>query len=82
LRLVSHMLVSMGTDPSAERRRLTLTIEETARLIGIGRGLAYEAAARGDLPGVIRIGHRLVVARGPLEAWLGVPLEPGGCDPE
>lgn len=49
--------------------RLTLTIEETARLLGIGRQLAYERVKTGEIP-VIRIGRRLVVPRRALEKLL------------
>jgi hypothetical protein len=30
--------------------RLTISVEDAARLLGISRGLAYEAARRGQLP--------------------------------
>jgi len=40
----------------------TITVEEAGRLLGIGRGLAYEAARRGDIP-PLGIGRRLVVPR-------------------
>ena len=40
--------------------RATLTVEEAARELGIGRGLAYELARRGELP-TLRLGRRLVV---------------------
>ena len=36
----------------------TYSVTEAARLIGISRSSAFEAARRGDLPGAIRIGHR------------------------
>jgi excisionase family DNA binding protein len=49
--------------------RQTLTIEEAARALGIGRSAAYLAAHRGDLP-VIRIGRRYVVPRVALERLL------------
>jgi excisionase family DNA binding protein len=49
--------------------RQTLTIEEAARVLGIGRSAAYLAAHRGDLP-VIRIGRRYVVPRVALERLL------------
>lgn len=52
-------------------QRLTLTVEEAAVVLGISRGSAYSAAARGDLPGVIRIGRRMVVSRARLMAALG-----------
>ncbi len=45
-----------ATDP--ERR--TISVEEAGRRLGISRGLAYEAAARGQIP-TIKIGRRLLV---------------------
>ena len=42
--------------------RLTITVEEAARLLGISRGLAYEMARIGNLP-TIRFGRRLLVPR-------------------
>jgi excisionase family DNA binding protein len=52
--------------------RLTLTVEEAGRLLGVSRGLAYEAARSGELP-TIRLGSRLVVPRVRLLALLGEP---------
>lgn len=49
--------------------RATLTVEEAARVLGIGRNAAYEAARRGDLP-ALRIGGRIVVPRVALERLL------------
>ena len=46
----------------ARRERLVVTVPEAAVLLGISRALAYELAARGELP-VIRLGRRLVVPR-------------------
>lgn len=43
--------------------RLTLTVEEAAELAGISRSLAYSLAREGSLPGVIRLGRRLLVSR-------------------
>jgi excisionase family DNA binding protein len=50
--------------------RLTISVEDAARLLGISRGLAYEAARRGDLP-VIRLGRRLLVPRARLLELVG-----------
>ena len=50
--------------------RLTLTIQEAAERLGIGRSAAYEAARAGELP-TIRIGRRLVVPKAALEQMLG-----------
>ena len=56
--------------------RATLSIPQAARLLGVSRNGAYEAARRdGHLAGVpvIRIGdRRLVIPRAPLEAVLGL----------
>jgi excisionase family DNA binding protein len=46
-----------------------LTVPEAARLLRIGRGAAYEAARRGDLP-VVRIGRTLRVPRRALMSLL------------
>ncbi len=45
--------------------RLTYTLNEAARRLGISRALAYEAAHRGELP-VCRIGRRMLVPRAAL----------------
>lgn len=47
----------------------TLSVEETAAVLNISRGLAYEAARDGRLP-CIRIGRRLLVSRRGLERML------------
>ena len=51
---------------------LTITVEEACRLYGIGRTLGYELARRGELPGAIRLGRRLLVSRPALERALGL----------
>jgi excisionase family DNA binding protein len=51
--------------------RKTLTVEEAARTLGIGRGLAYESARNGTLGvPVIRVGSRYLVPRAALERLL------------
>jgi excisionase family DNA binding protein len=49
---------------------LTLTIDEAAKLLGVSRGLAYEAARRGELP-TLRLGRRLLVPRARLLELVG-----------
>jgi excisionase family DNA binding protein len=49
--------------------RLTYTVPEAGRLLGISRGAAYAAAADKTLP-TIRIGRRLLVPRAALERLL------------
>lgn len=62
------------------KQSLTLSVDEAATLLGIGRSLAYDLARRGELPGVLRLGHRLVVSRVKLERALGLRPEPGTTD--
>ncbi len=57
----------MTTETSSER--MTLTVDEAAKALGIGRGLAYEAVRRGEIP-TVRIGRRLLVPRVALERLL------------
>jgi excisionase family DNA binding protein len=49
--------------------RATITIEQTAQLLGLGRTAAYEAARRGQFP-TRRLGRRLVVPVPALLVWL------------
>jgi excisionase family DNA binding protein len=51
--------------PTPAEERLTYTLAEAARRLGISRALAYEAANRGELP-VCRIGRRVLVPRAAL----------------
>ncbi len=51
------------------KEKLTLTVDETARCLGIGRNSAYEAIARGEIP-VVKIGKRLLVPKAALEILL------------
>lgn len=50
--------------------KLTLSIGECAELAGIGRSLAYSLAREGRLPGVLRLGRRLLVSRSVFVAYL------------
>ena len=47
----------------------TMSVEQAAVRLGIGRRLAYEAAKRGELP-VIRIGSRIRVSKVGLDEML------------
>lgn len=58
--------------------RLTLTVPEAAELLGVSRSVAYEAARTGELPGVVRLGRRIVVSRARLMASLGEPTNGDG----
>jgi excisionase family DNA binding protein len=60
--------------------RRTLSVEEAARLLGIGRTAAYEAVHRGQIPH-IPIGRRLLVPRDALERLLDVGTQRGPQPP-
>jgi excisionase family DNA binding protein len=47
---------------SEKLKRATITVEEAARILGIGRSGAYEAARTGRLP-TLRLGKRIVVPK-------------------
>ena len=47
-----------------------LTVAETAALLRTSRKAVYAMVERGQLPGVIRIGRRLLVRRDALVDWL------------
>lgn len=46
-------------------KRVTMTVEEAGRKLGVGRNQAYEAVRRGEIPS-IRIGKRVLV---PIQAF-------------
>jgi excisionase family DNA binding protein len=48
----------------------TLTVEQAAQLLGISRGLAYQAAREGEIP-TIRLGRRVLVPRARLLELVG-----------
>lgn len=54
--------------------RTMITVEDFARLVGIGRSTAYSLAKRGEFP-VRRLGGRLFVPVPALRRWLGVDPE-------
>lgn len=55
--------MTLATEP------LLISLEETARLLRISRGMAYKLAATGELP-VVRMGRSVRVRRDRLEVWL------------
>ncbi|MBZ0266516.1 helix-turn-helix domain-containing protein [bacterium] len=54
--------------------RELLTPDETATLLRTTRRAIYAMAQRAQLPGVVRIGRRLLVRRDDLYAHLGLPV--------
>ncbi|WP_160006489.1 helix-turn-helix domain-containing protein [Nocardioides sp. AX2bis] len=55
--------------------RLSVSIPEAALLLGLSRNSAYAAAERGDLP-TIRLGRRILVPVGPLQALVAAASTP------
>ena len=53
--------------------RATVSVEEAATVLSVGRCTAFEQAAAGTLP-TIRVGRRLLVPVPRLLAMLGIPL--------
>ena len=47
-----------------------LSVEETARYLGIGRTMAYEAVRSGEIP-ARRIGNRWIIPIADLNRWMG-----------
>lgn len=54
--------------------RLTLTVREAARMLGIGHDLAYQCVKDGTIPAVT-LGRRIVIPRGRFERWLDSTFE-------
>jgi len=70
---VSDAAPTISLDSIASRS--TISVEEAASLLGIGRSAAYDAARRGQLP-TRRLGRRLFVPVPAFLAWLGSTSEP------
>jgi excisionase family DNA binding protein len=68
--------LSMGDDSI----RLTITVEDAARILGISRGAAYTCARDGSLP-TIRLGKRLLVPKAAIQRMLMLDLRDEGQDP-
>lgn len=55
----------------AEDERLTISVIEAGRRLGVGKQCAYDAAHRGEIP-TVRVGRRLLVPIAAFEAMLAV----------
>ncbi len=56
-----------------ELDRLTLTVEDAGKLLGISRAPAYEMSRTGLLP-TVRFGNRIVVPKKAIETMLEHPV--------
>jgi excisionase family DNA binding protein len=52
----------------------TVTVEQAAKVLGVGRSLAYKAVREGDIPS-IKIGRRLLIPKAALAELLGEAYE-------
>ena len=52
-----------------KREQQTYKVEEAAKMLGIGRNLAYELVASGEIPS-LRLGRRIVVPKGAFDRLL------------
>jgi predicted DNA-binding transcriptional regulator AlpA len=59
---------AMTNTPTVER--LTVDVPTAARMLGISRTLAFQLAARGELPGALKLGGRTVVSVREIECAL------------
>jgi len=55
---------------------LTFSANEMASLLGVNRKTVYEAAEKGQIPGTLRLGRRLLFARNTVLTWLGARSAP------
>jgi excisionase family DNA binding protein len=67
---MSKVVAKVDPQP-ADPERLTITIEEAGRILGISRGAAYARAEDGSIP-TIRLGKRLLVPKAALNKMLEV----------
>lgn len=56
--------------PAQENECLTVSVETAARLLGIGRSLAYEMVRQGKIPS-LHFGRRVCIPRVALERLMG-----------
>jgi len=59
----------MAESTSTEKAKVTISVPEAGKMLGIGRNGAYDAARRGELP-TLKFGKRLVVPLAALEKML------------
>lgn len=57
---------------SVGSERLTISVDEAARVLGIGRSLCYDMVREGKIPS-LRFGNRIVIPRHALERLLSDP---------
>jgi excisionase family DNA binding protein len=56
-------------DSVDEQEPLFVSVPEAGRMLRLGRAKAYQMAANGEMPGVVRIGRAVRVSLRKLRAW-------------
>jgi predicted DNA-binding transcriptional regulator AlpA len=64
----------LGKHETRTIARSAYTMNEVAKLFGIGRNQAYLAAARGDFP-TLRLGKTIRAPKAPIDRMLGIDGE-------
>jgi excisionase family DNA binding protein len=59
----------MAIDMMKDGDRLTLSVDEAGKMLGLSRGLMYQAVRKGEIPS-IRIGRRILIPRAALHRML------------
>lgn len=59
--------------------KLTLSVEEAGKMLGVSRQIAYQLSRRADFP-TLHIGRRVLVPRKQLEAWMDRMTKCGEAD--
>ncbi len=72
MRVSDTTTATMDGDPESTLDGLPtfITVDELARLLRVNRNTAYESVARGEIPGVRRIGRKIRICRDTVVKWL------------
>jgi excisionase family DNA binding protein len=76
---VAHVdghVVSTSHPSAFPESRVFLTVDEAADLLRASRKAVYSMIARGQLPGVTRLGRRVLIRSADLLHWLGQKSAP------
>jgi len=56
--------------------KVVYTAQEIMSLLGLSRNSIYKAVRENSLPGIIRVGRRVIFARAPIDAMLASGANP------
>ena len=60
--------------------RATITADQAYMVVGVSRASFYRSMARGEVPGVLKLGRKRLLSLPVFLAWLGVDLQSGSSD--